>query len=187
MSRPEMRAARGIRTDSLRRTGRDVERALQPVARRPLPSQFVSVFLIAWGGVVLILGPARITGETSPRIPGSISPSSGRYRSNQRLPGCADSDHRREKESLGPVETTASPEVNPRWYAVALLPMPSLLLGILGSVSLVSPSFIRAVARPTPGPASDVRSRLRLFAGIFEEFGGRGSSYHGHDTGLRSS
>lgn len=41
-------------------------RPLKPIANRALLSYSVLVFLIAWGAVVLVVGPAGITGGRAP-------------------------------------------------------------------------------------------------------------------------
>ena len=150
-------------------------RPLKPIAQRPLLSFFVLVFLIAWGAVIIVVGPAGITGGRSPEN-WQLLPVFGAMLLGPAVAGLfllAITDGRAGLRDLWRRQRRW--KVDLRWYPVALLTTPVLLLGILGPLSLVSSSFVPSIIA-----TDDVFGVLAfglvygLVAGFFEEIGWTG-------------
>lgn len=150
-------------------------RYLDPIAKRPLLSYFVLVFLIAWGAVVVVVGPQGLVGDAAPED-WQLLPVFGVMLLGPAIAGLVlipIVDGRAGLRDLWRRQRRW--KVGLRWYAIALFTAPLLLLGILGGLSLVSPVFV-----PNVIATDDVVGVLALglvfglFAGIFEEIGWTG-------------
>jgi membrane protease YdiL (CAAX protease family) len=143
--------------------------------RHPLLSYFVIVFAVAWGGILLVLGPS------------GLQPAATRAMQMVVLVFLA--------MLLGPSLTgttlTAILDGKPglkelfsrwrrwrvawRWYAVALLTTPLVLLLIAALLSIVSPVFMPALlANSDTATVLGFGLTIGLLAGFFEEIGWTG-------------
>jgi uncharacterized protein len=145
------------------------------IRTHPVLSYYTVVFGISWGGVLMVVGPGGLPG-TSEEV-GSLMPVViltcllGPALGGPLLTGVAyGKPGVREALSRLFVWRRAA-----RWYAVALLTAPVLMLGVLLALSLVSPAFLPAIL------TSDDKAALLLVglatalgAGFFEELGWTG-------------
>lgn len=143
--------------------------------RRPALGYFVLVFVISWGAVVVTVGPTELLQGASPET-WQILPIFGSMLLGPPLAGLAllaSTDGRAGLRDLWTRQTRW--RVDLRWYAIALLTTPVLLLVILGGLSLTSPRFVPLVV------ATDDLAGVLLFglvagafAGFLEEIGWTG-------------
>ena len=148
---------------------------LETLSRRPLWAYFGLVFLIAWGAVVVVVGPAGIVGDATPEnwqllpvfgamLLGPAIAGLAMVYLTDGQPGLADL-WRRQRNVRLPL----------RWYAIALLTTPIVLLSILVPLSSVDTAFV-----PSLVATDDVVSVLAfglvygLLAGFLEEIGWMG-------------
>lgn len=134
--------------------------------RHPLTSYFASAYVISWGGILIVLGATGFDGvDLRPLDTSLIFASMLLGPSASGLAMTALLDGRRGLHRLG--SGLAHFRVGLRWYLVALLTMPLLLLGTLWPLSV----FVDLAFAP--------RFRWPLFAiglvaGTFEELGWTG-------------
>ena len=150
-------------------------RLTRPLARRPLLSYFVLVFLVAWGAVLVVVGPAGLVRGATPE-PSQLLPVFGAMLLGPAVAGLAlvtVVDGRQGLRDLWARQLRW--RVAPRWYGVAVLTTPMLLVGILGTLSLLSPTFVpRIVATDDVVGVVAFGLLYGLFAGVFEEVGWTG-------------
>ncbi|HWR26574.1 MAG TPA: CPBP family intramembrane glutamic endopeptidase [candidate division Zixibacteria bacterium] len=145
------------------------------IRRHPISIYFVLVFIITWGGILFLVGPEGVPGEgmqlqrlfplmflamiAGPSLAGIL------------LTGITDG-----KEGLrGLFSRMSRWRVNIRWYGVALLITPLLLIAILAALTLISPVFVPGIITTSDRTALLVLSVvLGLAAGFFEEVGWTG-------------
>jgi len=147
------------------------------ITARPVLSYYVVVFALSWGGVLIVVGPAGFPGTTAqverlmPLVILTllVGPAVG----GPLLTGIAfgQAGFREFFSRLFTWHITA------RWYAVALLTAPLLMLAILLALSLISPVFVPGIFR-SEDKATLVLAGLAtaLGAGFFEELGWTGFS-----------
>jgi membrane protease YdiL (CAAX protease family) len=133
--------------------------------RYPLTSYFVLVYALAWGGVLLVAeGPAR-SGSTPAHaevgmvaLPMLFAPGLAALALTALLEG---------RTGLSAMWARLTRwRVSPRWYALAVLPLPLLVLAILYTLNaLVSPAY---------APTLALMGLAGLFAGFLEEIGWTG-------------
>lgn len=145
------------------------------IVRRPLLSYFLLVFVIAWGAVVVAVGPEGIVGDATPEN-WQLLPVFGSMLLGPAIAGVllvALTDGREGLRDLW--QRQRRWRVNVRWYAIALLTTPVLLFVILGGLSTTSPTFV-----PSLIATDEVVGVLAfglvygLFAGFLEEIGWTG-------------
>lgn len=143
--------------------------------RRPALAYFVLVFLLSWGTVVVAVGPMDLLRGAALET-WQLLPIFGAMLLGPPLAGLAmlaSTDGRAGFRDLWTRQRRW--RVDTRWYAVALLTTPTLLLVILGGLSLTSPRFAPLVV------ATDDLAGVILFglvagslAGFLEEIGWTG-------------
>jgi len=145
------------------------------VMKHPVVIYFVLTFLISWGGILVVLGPGAFTGATEPtdaKLPFIyLAMLAGPTVAGLLLAGgVAGKAGFRELLSRLLMWRVAA-----RWYAVALLSAPLLILVVLLPLSLTSRGFLPGIF------ASDDKASLLLIGitaglmtGIFEELGWTG-------------
>ena len=145
------------------------------VIRHPVVTYFLLTFLISWGGVLVVLGPGAFTGATEPsgvQLPFIyLVMLAGPTVAGLLLTGVV-SGKAGFRDLLARLLAW---RVAVRWYAVALLAAPVLIMAVLLPLSLTSRGFLPAVF------ASDDKASLLLMGiaagvlvGIFEELGWTG-------------
>jgi membrane protease YdiL (CAAX protease family) len=145
------------------------------VMRHPVVTCFVLTFLISWGGILVVLGPGAFTGATPPigvQLPFIyLAMLAGPTVAGVLLTGVL-SGKTGFRDLLSRLLTW---RVAARWYAVALLAAPLLMMAVLLPLSLTSRGFRPAIF------ASDDKASLLLMgitagvmAGVFEELGWTG-------------
>lgn len=146
--------------------------------RRPTISYFVLVFLVAWGAVVVVVGPAEIASGATPET-WQLLPVFGAMLLGPAIAGFAMVAATDGRAGLRDVWTRQLRwHVDLRWYAIALLTTPILLLGILGALSLNSPVFVPSIlATDDVIDAVAFGLVIGLFAGFFEEVGWTGFAF----------
>jgi uncharacterized protein len=145
------------------------------VRRHPVLTYFILTFAISWGGVLIVVGPGGFPGtpETFQRLLPAVvlAMLAGPPLAGILLAGLVHGraglrDYRARLLRW---------RVGIRWYAVALLAAPLLMLMVLGVLSLFSPVFLPAVL--VSGDRASVLLTgmlIALGAGIFEELGWTG-------------
>lgn len=145
------------------------------LSRRPVASYFVLVFLIAWGAVVAVVGPRGLMEGATPRN-WQLMPVFGAMLLGPAVAGLVLLALADGKDGLHDLWMRQRRwRVAPRWYGMALLTTPVLLLAILWPLSMVASQF-------TPGIFSgdNVIGVLAfglvvgVFAGFMEEIGWTG-------------
>ena len=142
------------------------------VMRHPVVTYFVLTFLISWGGILVVLGPGAFTGATVPTeglLPlVFLAMFAGPAVAGLLLTGVV-SGKAGFRDLLSRLLTW---RVAARWYAVALLAAPLLMMAVLLPLSLTSPGFLPGIF------ASDDKASLLLMGitagvvtGVFEELG----------------
>lgn len=148
---------------------------VERLTRYPLATYFLLVFAIAWGAIVAVVGPAGLVGDATPAN-WQLLPVFGSMLLGPAIAGLllvALTDGRAGLRDLWRRQRRW--RVNLRWYAVALLTTPVLLLVVLGGLSTGSPAFV-----PSLVATDDVVGVLAfglvygLFAGFLEELGWTG-------------
>jgi membrane protease YdiL (CAAX protease family) len=145
------------------------------VMKHPVVTCFVLTFLISWGGILVVLGPGAFTGATEPtdvQLPFVyLAMFAGPAVAGLLLTGVA-SGKAGFRDLLSRLLTW---RVAARWYAVALLAAPLLMMAVLLPLSLTSPGFLPGIF------ASDDKASLLLMGiaagvmtGVFEELGWTG-------------
>jgi membrane protease YdiL (CAAX protease family) len=153
------------------------------IRRHPLAAYFALAFGIAWGGVALV---ASLVGVSlfALFLPMAAAPSIASLILIGSLEGKA--GYRDLSARL------THWRVAPRWYAVALLLNPLVIVVVLGLLSLASPTFVPGVLT-TDRPTALVGLALAggLVTGLFEEIGWTGfatprllAGWHGFSAGL---
>jgi uncharacterized protein len=145
------------------------------IRTHPVLSYYSVVFAISWGGVVMVVGPGGFPG-TREEV-GSLMPVVilaflvGPALGGPLLTGVAyGKPGLRELLSRLFAWRRAA-----RWYAVALLTAPVLMLGVLLALSLISPAFLPAILRSgEKATLLLVGLATALGAGVFEELGWTG-------------
>jgi uncharacterized protein len=143
--------------------------------RNPVPSYFALTFAISWGGVLIVVGPGGFPGtadEFERLLPAAVlAMIAGPSIAGILLTGLV---HGRAGLRAF-LARLLRWRVGGRWYAVALLAAPLLMLAVLLGLSLLSPAFLPALF------VSDDRWSLLLSgllialgAGILEELGWTG-------------
>lgn len=142
---------------------------------RVLAIYFVLVFALAWGAVLLVVGPSDITEGATPESR-QLLPVFGAMLLGPALAGgalLALTGGRRGLYALWKRQTHW--RVAPRWYAIGMLATPALVLGILIPLSIISPVFIPRVAATVDVAGIVVFALVSgLIAGLFEEIGWTG-------------
>lgn len=141
----------------------------------PLPIYFALVFIISWGGILLVVGPEGFPGEGMqlqrlfPFV--FLAMIAGPSLAGILLTGVTEG-----KEGLrGLLSRMSRWRVKIRWYGVALLITPTLLIAILAALTLISPVFVPGIITTSDRTALLVLSVvLGLAAGFFEEVGWTG-------------
>jgi membrane protease YdiL (CAAX protease family) len=145
------------------------------IKRHPLLTYFALAFAVSWGGILIVVGPGGIPGNSEQLemlFPfGYLAMLAGPSVAGILLTGLV---HGRAglREFLSRLLRW---RVGARWYAVALLSAPLLATAVLFTLSLTSPIFLPGIF------ASDDKATLLLFGiagaimvGIFEELGWTG-------------
>lgn len=139
---------------------------LRLIQRHPIAAYFMLAFGIAWGGVGLVVSVFGVSLLTL-FLPVAAAPTIASLILTGSLEGKAGY-----RDLLARL---ARWRVAPRWYAVALLLNPLLILVVLGLLHLSSPAFVPGVLN------TDSRAALAglalaggLAAGLFEEVGWTG-------------
>lgn len=144
------------------------------VTRRPMLTYFALAFAISWAGGLFVLGPSRI--PTTVEILMTIGPIM--YVAMLAGPSVAGllmtslvSGRAGLRELLARLTTW---RVGGRWYAVALLAPPLMVIAVSLALSFFSPDFLPAIfiTNEKPGVLSSVVAGL--IVGIFEELGWTG-------------
>jgi uncharacterized protein len=145
------------------------------VRTHPVLTYFILTFAISWGGVLLVVGPGGFPGtpETFERLlPAAVlamlvgPPLAGILLTGLVHGRAGLSDYR---------SRLLRWRVGARWYAVALLVAPLLMLMVLAVLSLFSPLFVPALLVSGDRPSLLLAGVLiALGAGIFEELGWTG-------------
>jgi membrane protease YdiL (CAAX protease family) len=147
----------------------------QSIERHPLLTYFILAYAIAWGGVLMVIGPSGLApAATRPMQVGLLvfvamllGPSLTGVALTAVLDGRAGL-----KEV---VSRWLRWRINLRWYAVALLTTPILLLVIGSLLSVVSPVFIPGlIANSDKATPLGFGLTIGLLAGFFEEIGWTG-------------
>lgn len=141
---------------------------------------FVLVFLVAWGAVLLVVGPrAPLEGATPAQW--QLLPVFGAMLTGPALAGVLMTAVAGGREGLRDLwDRQRRWRVPARWYALALLTTPVLLAVVLGGLSLFSPAFV-----PSLIATDDISSVLAfgivfgLGAGFLEEIGWTGFALPG--------
>ncbi len=145
------------------------------VERHPVLTYFILVYAIAWGGILMVIGPSGLQpAATRPMqvvllvfVAMLLGPSLTGITLTTVLDGKA-----------GLMELFSRWlrwRVNLRWYAVALLTTPILLLVIGSLLSVVSPAFIPGlIAKSDKVTVLGFGLTIGLLAGFFEEIGWTG-------------
>jgi membrane protease YdiL (CAAX protease family) len=145
------------------------------VERHPVLTYFILVYAIAWGGILMVIGPSGLQpAATRPMqvvllvfVAMLLGPSLTGITLTAVLDGKA-----------GLLELSSRWLrwlVNLRWYAVALLTTPILLLLIGSLLSIVSPVFVPGlIAKSDKAMVLGFGLTVGLLAGFFEEIGWTG-------------
>lgn len=143
--------------------------------RRPALCYFVLVFLIAWGAVIVAVGPAGLVGDQTPET-WVLLPVLGGMLLGPPLAGLTLIASTEGRAGLRDLWTRQLRwRVDLRWYAVALLTTPILLVGILGTLSFTSPTFVPLLIATDDIVGVVVFGLVvGLAAGFFEEIGWTG-------------
>ncbi|MFB6106484.1 MAG: lysostaphin resistance A-like protein [Halobacteriaceae archaeon] len=150
-------------------------RATELLARRPVSSYVLLVFLVAWGAVVAVVGPASLAAGETPSAR-HLLPVFAAMLLGPALAGLLLTALTAGRPGVVALwDRQRRWRVPLRWYAVAVLTTPALLLCTLGPLSVASPAFVPAAVASDDvlsvlGPALAVG----LFAGLFEEVGWTG-------------
>jgi membrane protease YdiL (CAAX protease family) len=144
------------------------------VARRPLLTYFALAFGISWAGGLFVLGPSRI--PTTVELLMTIGPIM--YVAMLAGPSVAGvlmtslvSGRAGLRELLARLTTW---RVGRRWYAVALLAPPLMVISVSLALSFFSPDFLPAIFITNEKPAVLSGVIAGLIVGIFEELGWTG-------------
>ena len=169
-------------------------RTSQPAAgafldRHAVAAYYVLTFIISWGGIVAMLGPAgmSMTGATTPLVAGGAllaGPTGACLILTAFLDGKAgfrDLARRLRRWRVGG-----------RWYAVALLTGPLVMVGTAAAITVAVPGFYTGFAS-TADLWSTVATALvvGVSVGIFEELGWTGFAlprlrrHHGMQLSMR--
>ncbi len=164
VKRPEMPHPEGTENARTRITGF--------IRRHPIATFYTLVFAISWGGIVLILGPDGLfsTGATMP-LAGGAALLAGPSISGVLLTVLVDG-----KSGLRRlVSRLRKWRVGARWYAVALLTGPLVMVATVFGLSLASPEF-RVDFLTADNKLSIVVTGIvvGLSVGFFEELGWTG-------------
>src|SRR5512134_3619342 len=111
------------------------------VMRHPVVTYFALTFLISWSGILIVLGPGPFTGATPPTeglvplvfLAMFAGPSVAGILMTGFVDGKAGFQHLRSRLLTWRVDV--------RWYVVALLTAPLLIMAVLLPLSLTSPGF----------------------------------------------
>lgn len=150
------------------------------IKRRPVMIYFILVFVISWGGLLIVAGPGGIParpGKFEKLLPMAIlallaGPSIVGILLTSIVYGRAGL-----REFLSRLFQWG---VGGRWYAIALLAAPLLMLAILLPLSLLSPKFVPGLFTVDDKMAHLLFGILvGLSAGIFEEIGWTGFAIPG--------
>ncbi len=136
---------------------------------------FAFVFLVAWGAVLLVVGPrALLEGETPAQW--QLLPVFGAMLTGPALAGVLMTAVAGGREGLRDLwDRQRRWRVPARWYAVALLTTPVLIVVILGGLSLASSAFVPAmIATDDLWPILAFGVVFGLGAGLLEEIGWTG-------------
>ncbi len=145
------------------------------IKRHPVSIYFVLVFIITWGSILFVVGPEGFPGQGEqlqrlfPLV--FLAMAAGPSLAGVLLTGIIDG-----KEGLrGLFSRMVRWRVNMRWYGVALLITPLLLVAILAALTLISPVFVPGIITTGDKTAILVFSIIGgLAAGFFEELGWTG-------------
>jgi uncharacterized protein len=145
------------------------------IERHPVLTYFILVYAIAWGGILMVIGPSGLQpAATRPMqvvllvfVAMLLGPSLTGITLTTVLDG---------KDGLKELFSRwLRWRINLRWYAVALLTTPILLLVIESLLSVVSPAFIPGViAKSDKVTVLGFGLTIGLLAGFFEEIGWTG-------------
>lgn len=145
------------------------------VRRYPATFYFVLAYLIAWGGILLIVGPtnlAALAGEATQTgtmgIEGQVMLVFAAMLAGPSIAGLLMARIVDGRSGPGRILSGITRwRVSVRWYAAALLVTPAVLLAMLAGLSLLSPDY-------RPGLALGMGLAGGLMAGFFEEIGWTG-------------
>ena len=145
------------------------------IKSHPLLSYFALVFAISWGAVLIVVGPSGFLGTKE--IPQGLEPFL--YVAMVLGPSVAGILFTGLLHGRAGLREFGSRllrwRVGARWYAVALLTAPLLMMSVLLALSLTSPVYLPGIFI-TDDKASVLLSAVAggLVAGIFEELGWTG-------------
>jgi membrane protease YdiL (CAAX protease family) len=145
------------------------------IKRQPVPTYFTLVYIIAWGGILVLIGPSGLqpaaTRSMQQVLLVFVAMLLGPSLTGIGLTAVLDG-----KAGIREVVSRwLRWRVHPRWYAVALLTTPLLLLAIEALLSVVSPVFIPAlIASSDKATVLGFGLTIGLLAGFFEEIGWTG-------------
>ncbi len=145
------------------------------IRRHPISIYFVLVFIITWGGILFVVGPEGFPGEGM-QLQRLFPLVFLAMIAGPSLAGILLTSVTEGKEGLrGLLSRMSRWRVNIRWYGVALLITPLLLIAILAALTLISPVFVPGIITTSDRNALLVLSVvLGLAAGFFEEVGWTG-------------
>jgi membrane protease YdiL (CAAX protease family) len=143
--------------------------------KKPVALYFLLVFLVAWGAVMLVVGPEGLRGTAQPET-GDLLPVFGAMLLGPAAAGVLLTYLTGGRKGLSELWSRQKRwRVGGRWYAIALLTTPALLLTILVPLSTVSVAFVPAVI--ASGNVAEVVAfglASGLLAGFLEEVGWTG-------------
>ena len=146
--------------------------SLRTLARRhPVAGYYLLVFAISFGAIVLVVGPGGMFGTAATIVVSGIVGLTGPSVAGLVMTGLVDG--RAGYANLR--ERLLAWRVGVRWYLVALLMGPAVMVAVLLGLSAFSPSFIPAIATTDDRLGLVLRSvGAGLFVAFFEELGWTG-------------
>jgi len=142
---------------------------------KPVITYFSLVFLIAWGAVIIVVGPQGLKGEATPDN-AQLLPTFAAMLLGPAVVGLSLTYLSKGKKGLRELwKRQTRWRVGLRWYAIALLATPILILVILFPLSRVSDVFLPSIIA-SDNVAQVVAFGLifGIFAGLLEEIGWTG-------------
>lgn len=145
------------------------------IDRNALIIYFLLAYLISWGAILIIVGPGGLQ-PAAERLMGTVLLVFLAMLLGPSLSGIGLTAYLEGRTGLrGMLARWRPAGLDRRWYAVALLTAPLLLLLVGGLLSLVSPVFVPGIiASPDKGMLLAFGLTVGLLAGFFEEIGWSG-------------